>query len=283
MNKKSRSRLTITLRQDILPQLDCIIDGEKIRNRSHAIEYILSQYLGPKICNALILAGGEGVKMRPFTYEMPKSMIPVKGRPILQHVIEMIRGSGITDLYIIIDQKLGQKITEYFGNGSKFGVTITYLKEPANAGTAGALRTAKDKIKETFLLYYSDVLADIELRELMHFHKEVTPVLSAALTAADNPSDYGVVKLKGNKIVDFVEKPTQPDYLGLVSAGIFIAEPEIFNYLPEHTPSSLEKDVLPRLAKQSKLSGYPFSGKWYDISTPEVYERVLKEWLNKKV
>jgi len=273
-----RNRLTITLKKDILKQLDEYIDGARIRNRSHAIEYVLSKHFAPKIKKAIILAGGKGLKMRPFTYEMPKTMIPVKGRPILQHIIETIRDSGITDIMIVINSKLGNKITEYFQDGKKLGVSISYLTEPSNAGTAGALRTAKDKITESFLIYYGDVLAEIELREFMHFHKESTSVVSAALTATDKFSDYGVVKLKGNKIVDFVEKPTRKDYLGLVNAGIFMAEPELFDYLPEKTPASLEEDVLPKLAKQGKLSGYPISGKWYDISTPEIYEQVLKEW-----
>ncbi len=280
MKKAGRTRLTITLRKDLLPQLDHIVDGDRIRNRSHAIEYILSQHLGPKIKQALILAGGQGVKMRPFTYEMPKTMIPVKGRPILQYIIEQVRGCGITNIKIVISQPLGKKIQEHFGDGSKFGVSIDYLAQKENVGTAGALLTAKGKITEPFLIYYSDVLAEIDLCELMQFHQETESLISAALTATDKFSDYGVVKLKGNKIVDFVEKPTSKDYLGLVSAGVFLAEPEIFDSLPAKTPASLEEEVLPALAKRGKLSGYPFSGKWYDISTPEVYERVLKEWAN---
>ena len=278
MTKSGRTRLTITLRKDILSQLDSIIDGERIRNRSHAIEYVLSQNLGPKIHHALILAGGQGVKMRPFTYEMPKPMIPVKGRPILQHIIESIRNCGITDIVIVIDKQLGENIKKYFGDGSNFGVKITYIVEKERAGTAGAIRLAKDKLTEPFLLYYSDLLAEIDLPAFMEFHKNTGSVMSAALNATDKFSDYGVVKLQGNTIVNFVEKPTHNDTFGLVNAGIFLAEPELFELLPQKTPASLEHDVLPNLAKRGQLSGYPFSGKWFDISTPEIYERVLKEW-----
>lgn len=278
MTKSGRTRLTITLRKDIFSQLDSIIDGEKIRNRSHAIEYILSQHLGPKIHHALILAGGQGVKMRPFTYEMPKPMIPVKGRPILQHIIKSIRDAGITDVIIVIDKQLGGNIQKFFGDGSNFGVNITYIVEKERAGTAGAIRLAKDKLTEPFLLYYSDVLAEIDLLAFMEFHKSASSVMSAALNATDKFSDYGVVKLQGNTIVDFVEKPRKNDTFGLVNAGIFLAEPEIFDYLPAKTPASLENEVLPQLARRGQLSGYPFSGKWFDISTPEIYERVLKEW-----
>lgn len=278
MTHSSRRRLTITLRSDVLKQLDTIIDGEKIRNRSHAIEFILSQHLSSKIKRAVILAGGHGVKMRPFTYEMPKTMIPVRGKPILQYVIERLRNSGMTVITIVIGRELGEQIQKHFQDGSRFGVTITYVTEPHNAGTAGALRAVADRVHEPFLLYYGDVLAEIDLFELLDFHTTHQPVMSAALTATDHFSDYGVVKLKGNLIVDFVEKPTRKDYLGLVNAGIFVAEPDIFGYLPKKLPASLEEDVLPALATAGKLCGYPFSGQWYDISTPEIYEQVLKEW-----
>ncbi len=278
MKNSGRSRLTITLRKDLLPQIDHIIDGDRIRNRSHAIEYILSQHLGPKIKKALILAGGEGVKMRPFTYEMPKTMIPVRGKPILQYIIEQVRDCGITDIQVVISKGLGKKIVDHFGDGSKFGVSISYLTQKDNAGTAGALMTAKSEINEPFILYYSDVLAEIDLCELFQFHQESGSLISAALTSTDKFSDYGVVKLKGNKIVDFVEKPTRKDYLGMVNAGVFVVEPEIFNELPNKVPASLEQDVLPKLAERGKLSGYPFSGQWFDISTPEIYEKALKQW-----
>jgi NDP-sugar pyrophosphorylase family protein len=278
MMNSGRQRLTITLRSDVLKQLDAIIDGEKIRNRSHAIEYVLSQNLGPKIKRAVVLAGGHGVKMRPFTYEMPKTMIPVRGKPILQYIIESLRDSGLTQITVVIGRPLGENIQKYFQDGAQFGVAMTYVTEPKSAGTAGALRALKDTIHEPFLLYYGDVLADIDVRELMEFHKEHTPVVSAALAATDRFSDYGVVKLKGHAIVDFVEKPTAKDYLGLVNAGIFVVEPTIFDYLPEKLPASLEEDVLPKLIKAQQLNGYPFSGQWYDISTPEIYEHVLKEW-----
>ncbi|MDP3964718.1 MAG: sugar phosphate nucleotidyltransferase [bacterium] len=279
MKKPGRSRLTITLRKDLLPQLDAIIDGEKIRNRSHAIEFILSQHLGPKIRQAVVLAGGQGVKMRPFTYELPKTMIPVKGKPILQHILEQIRGVGITNIHVVIGRELGEKITHHFGDGSKLGLNLTYHTEKNPAGTAGALRTVKEAINGPFLLYYGDVLANIDLNELIRFHKDSGSMMSATLTATDKFSDYGVVKLKGNKVVDFVEKPTTNKYLGLVNAGIFMVDPEVMDVLPDSTPASLEQDVLPKLAQRGMLAGYPFDGQWYDISTPEVYERVLKEWI----
>lgn len=274
-----RKRLTITLRKDLLPKIDKIIDGAKIRNRSHAIEYLLIQSLQPKVKKAVILAGGEGVKMRPFTYEMPKAMLPVHGRPILEHIIDLLRSYEIRDIIILIGP-LGEKIKNYFGNGSKYGVKITYLREKKAAGTAQPLLLAKKYLKnQPFLLFYGDVLADIDLQGLIDFHQQTGGIATVALTSVAEPSPYGVAKLRGNRILGFEEKPKKrPSLSRLISAGIFLLEPEIINYIPKKEYSRLEKDILPKLAKEGKLFGYPFEGQWFDVGTPEIYERVLKEW-----
>ena len=121
-----RKRLTITLKNSLLRRVDETVDGAKIRNRSHAIEFLLSRALPPQIKKAFILAGGEGVKMRPFTYEMPKPMIPFRGKPLLEHTIGFLRKHGIKDYLINIDY-LGEKIEKHFGDGSSFGVNIIYI------------------------------------------------------------------------------------------------------------------------------------------------------------
>lgn len=274
-----RKRLTITLKKDLLFKIDKVIDGEKIRNRSHAIEYLLLQTLQPKIKKAFILAAGKGLKMRPFTYEMPKTMIPVHGRPILEYTIELLRNYDIRNIIILIGY-LGQKIKNYFGDGTKYGVKITYITEKKEVGTARPLLLAKRYLKEkSFLLIYGDILVDIDLADMISFHQEEKGIATVALTSVAEPSPYGVVKLRGNKILGFEEKPTRDLRLSrLISSGLFIMEPEIFEYVPKKPYSMLEKDVLPRLAKEGKLRGFPFEGQWFDVGTPEIYERVLKEW-----
>jgi len=278
MASQGRNRLTITLRKDLLPLVDSLVDGTTIRNRSHAIEYVLSQHLGPKFHHALILAGGEGVKLRPFTYELPKSMIPVKGRPILEYVVDLLREYGFRKITLLTGH-LGDKIQQHFGDGSKFGVQIDYIEEKGTVGTAGALRAARGHFKDTFLLIYGDVLADLNLRDFVDFHSSHNGIVTTAVTTVADPSGFGVVRLHGPQIVDYVEKPdegTQRSHI--VSAGIHVMEPEIFAELPNRSPASLERDVFPRLARKNKLVGYPFEGQWFDVSTPEVYERVIKEW-----
>ncbi len=274
-----RTRLTITLKKDLLPLVDEVIDGTRIRNRSHAIEYLLSQNLKPQSKKALILAAGRGVNMRPFTYEIPKTLLPVKGKPILEYSIEMLRDNGFNDIYILIGH-LGDKIVSHFGDGSRFGVKITYLKERKELGTAAPLRQAKQYLgRAPFLMLYGDVLIDINLKDFVEFHRAHNGVGTIAVTSSDQPHDFGVVKLHGNKIAKFTEKPEKGKRLShFIDAGLFMLTPEIFKKLSKSGYSMLEKDVFPALAKEGKLFGYPFDGDWFDVGSPAIYEDALREW-----
>src|SRR3989344_5584060 len=164
-----RDRLTITLLKDILKKVDSFIDGTTIRNRSHAIETLISRSIAPKIDTAVILAGGEGIKLRPLTYEIPKSLIPIGGRPLVEYTVEMLKKADIRNIVFAIGH-LGDKIRDYFGDGSKFGVRITYKEESKRLGTAGALRSAASDINGTFITLHGDVLSHINLFDLLQFH-----------------------------------------------------------------------------------------------------------------
>ena len=281
MAPRNRVRLTITLRKDLLQEIDKAIDGARIRNRSHAIEYVLGKSLNPSVRKAFILAGGYGIQMRPFTYELPKPMILVKGRPILEYIIEQLRDHGIREI-VILTGPLSNKIIEHFRDGSQFGVSITYIDEEKPAGTGGSLKKGEKIFKEPFLLLYGDVLADINLHDFIEFHQSSHNIASVALSTAVDTSGYGLVKMRGSRIVDFIEKPNKMDKLsGLVSAGIYVFEPSIFEHLSGQSKNfSLEKEVFPQLIKIGKIGGYPFEGQWFDVSTPEIYEKVIKEWKN---
>jgi mannose-1-phosphate guanylyltransferase len=277
-----RQRLTITLSRDLVDIIDTYIDRIKVRNRSHAIEFLLADKLNPMVKKAIILAADQGIKFRPFTYEMPKAMLPVAGRPLLEHIITGLRESEIRDIYISVGH-LSDKVKSYFGDGSKFGIKITYSKQTKkNMGTGGALRNFKKFIgqKEPFFLIYGDVLADINYRDLTQFyyaHQEGLGVV--ALTTVDQPELWGVVKLKGDDIMEFQEKPAAKTTKShLISAGIYLFTPKIFEFIPKDKKVSLEKQVLPMALKENKLKGYSLEGDWYDISTPKVYEEVLREW-----
>ncbi|MCA9375831.1 MAG: NTP transferase domain-containing protein [Candidatus Doudnabacteria bacterium] len=276
-----RQRLTITLRKDLLKEVDEAIDGAKIRNRSHAIEYLLTQALRPTVERAVILAGGKGVQMRPFTYEMPKTMLPVGGRPILEYAVERLRKAGVRNITIVIGH-LGEKIRDHFGDGSAFGVRIDYFEQQGETiGTAYPLTQIRTLQKgNPFFVMYGDTLADIDLQDLFETHDSTGAIMTAALTSVEQPGSFGVASLRGYKIVRFDEKPgVGKSRTHLVSAGVFVCSPGIVNVIPKKKTASIEKDVLPHLAGEGLITGYPFEGRWYDVGTPEIYEKVIQEWV----
>lgn len=277
-----RERLTITLRQSLLAKVDQFIDGTRIRNRSHAIEYLITQSLTPKVSQAVILAGGKGLNMRPFTFEMPKGLFPVGGKPILEHIVEMLAKNDIRDIIFSVGH-LGDKIQEYFGDGKKFGVRISYIREEKEAGTAGALILAKKHIRtDTFLVVHGDTLIDLNLSDLISFHKDQETVATIALTSVVDPSNFGEVALHGTRITRFKEKPKKGKQNSqLINGGLYIFNNKIFDYISGTLPSQLE-DIFPVLASEKQLSGFLFEGRWADIGTPASYEKAINEWGKKE-
>jgi len=277
--EKNRQRLTITLRQEILNILDKYIDGSRIRNRSHAIEYILSKYFSRPIDTAVILAGGKGIKMRPVTYEIPKAMLPINNRPILEYTIENFRRHGIKKFIISIGY-LGNKIREHFGDGSKFGVKITYIEQGKHeSGTAEPVWQAKKMLdKKPFFLYYGDVLANIDLTDMVDYYLANDAAVTMALTSVKEPHNWGVVRLQGSRVYSFLEKPSnRKDLSHLINSGIYICDNRIFKYLNDDS-RRLEKGVFPKLVKEKELNGYLFAGQWFDTGNPEIFKQAARKW-----
>jgi len=273
-----RSRITITLNTDLLKKIDKFIDKKKIRNRSHAIEYILTQFSESKVNKAVILAGGRGTQLRPYTYELPKPMLPVKGTPILEHLIIQLKENDITDIIIAISY-LGDKIKEYFGDGSRFGVNITYSQEQDSLMTGGALAVLKKQLgDDTFLVIHGDVLTELPFSEFIHFHTSQETIATLALSTSNEPAEFGQIKLQGTKIKKLYQ------YSGggktkshLIHTGIYAFEPEIFDYFPKKKKFALE-DVISTLIEKQEASGFVFEGKWFDVGDPKNYEKAIKEY-----
>ncbi len=269
---------SISIDEEILEDVDEFIDDDRIKNRSDAVNFLLSKALASsRVDMALILAGGKGTRMRPFTYEIPKPLIPVHEKPLVQHTIELLRKHHITNIVMSIGY-MGDRIQSGLGNGTNLGVNIRYIVEEEELGTAGSLNLLEERPDRSFFMFNGDVLANIDLHEMIHFHRKNKCLATIALTAVDEPSRFGVAKLEGDKILEFIEKPEKgKEPSKFINAGVYLLEPKVIDYVPEGR-SMMEKGVFPRLAREGQLCGYRFKGQWFDTGTHEAYEKAIKGW-----
>lgn len=275
----AKEHISITLDEQVLRRVDRLVDGKNTKNRSHAIEKLLSQYLDEQaVKQAVVLCGGHGADLEPITQEIPKPMIPVKGKPILEYVINHLKSEGITDIVLAVDY-MHDKIISHFGNGSKFGVNIRYVVEQKPLGTAGSLAPLKEMLSDTFVLLYGDILSKVDMQGMLRVHRSTKTLVTMALTTAPETKGYGVAKLRGDKIIGFSEKPN-PEHAesNLINAGVFIVEPELLTHQAVKKSERLLERVFEKLAPKGELAGYVYSGPWYDLETNEKYGRAIKEW-----
>lgn len=227
---------------------------------------------------AIILAGGLGTRLRPLTYEIPKPLIPVHGKPLVEHLIDLFKKYGIKDIILAVGYK-ADMIKKQMHNGSRMNVNLSYIVEDEPLGTAGCLNLLKNQLTETFAMTNGDELKDFNVAEMIKFHKRLGGLATIALLKVDDPSKYGVAKLNGNKILDFVEKPKKEEApSNFINSGFYILEPEIIKLIKDKKFAMMEKDIFPILAKKGKLFGYKFKGQWFDTGTFERYEKALMEW-----
>lgn len=275
----SRERLTITLKSELVKLLDQSVDGERLRNRSHAIEYYLSQALSPKDVKVLILAGGKPVFFESEKKAVPKAMVKIAGKPLLEHTLQRLKLFKLHHVYISLGEG-GEVIEKYFKDGSQMDLNITYLHQrPSNTGTAQPLYEAKRHLAGAeFLLLYGDVLSDVDFRDFIEFHQNQNmAACTMALSSVETVSMWGLAKLQGAKVVEFEEKPKNPKtFSRLINSGIYMMSPEVFKYIDDKAVK-LESDVFPRLAEEGRLYGYPYEGLWLDISNSAAYKQALKE------
>ncbi|MAG08064.1 nucleotidyltransferase [Candidatus Woesearchaeota archaeon] len=272
-----KERVTLTLDSNILKTIDKNIDGFRVKNRSHAVELLLLRAMGAHVPKkAVVLVGGKGTRLRPITYEIPKALIPISGKTVTEYLLDLFKKFGVKEIILAVGY-MKEKVMEYFGDGSRFGVNIKYIEEDDPLGTAGPLRLGKHLLNETFIVSNGDELKDINVEQMFALHKENKALATIALTTVSDPTKYGVARLSGSNILEFVEKPKKDKApSNLINSGFYILEPEVVDMIPEGF-AMLEKDVFPKLAEQGRLFGYPFSGYWSDIGTIEKYEKVIKD------
>ena len=273
-----KERITITMDSELIKQIDKRVDGNIIKNRSQQIELLLADSLGTdRPQKAVILVGGKGTRLRPLTDKKPKCLLDVNGKTVTEHLLDLFKKYSIRDI-ILSTGYLKEKVREYFEDGSKFGVNIAYIEENEPLGTAGPLKLAKSHLTGSFIVSNGDELKSLNLPRMFRLHKRKGASATIALTSVSDPSHYGVARLSGSRILEFVEKPKPGEEpSNFINAGFYILEPEVIDMIPDGF-SMLEKDVFPKLAKQGKLRGFPFAGQWFDIGNLERYEIAKKKW-----
>ncbi|HEX4904886.1 MAG TPA: mannose-1-phosphate guanyltransferase [Acidimicrobiales bacterium] len=234
---------------------------------------------------AVIMAGGEGTRLRPLTSNHPKPMIPIANRPMMEHIVQLLQRHGFDEIVVTV-AFLANAIRNYFGDGSEFGVRMVYATEETPLGTAGSVRNAMDELDERFLVISGDVLTDIDLSQIVRFHEERGAMATIGLTAVENPLEFGIVITNEDGTIErFLEKPGWGQvFSDTVNNGIFVLEPEIFDFIPAGRPVDFSSEVFPKLLEQRKpLYGFVCDGYWEDVGTLEAYVSAHKDVLDRKV
>lgn len=220
---------------------------------------------------AVILCAGEGERLRPFTLTTPKPLLEVGGRPLLERTIGWLRGCGVVELFINLHH-LGEKIRGHVGDGTRFGVRVTYSEERTLLGTAGALRAFVPRLDEPFVVVYGDVVADpLDLGDLARAHRAKGGVGTLVLQKTDRPGDADVIEVDRDlRVLAFHKTPGDFRHGDLASAALYLLEPDLLDDIPSSGSADFIVDVFPRtLARGGRLFGYVTDKELLDIGTPE--------------
>lgn len=235
---------------------------------------------------AVVMAGGFGTRIQPLTHSRPKPMLSIMNKPMMEHTMMMLKDLGIQEFIVLLYFK-PDIIQDYFKDGSDFGIKITYVVPDDDYGTAGAVKLAQEHIgDENFIIISGDLVTDFDFQKLFDFHEKKNAKLSIGLTSVENPLQFGVVMANQDDVIEkFLEKPSWGEvFSDTINTGIYIIEPEILNYIPEHENFDFAKNLFPLLMKKDiQLMGYNLSGYWRDVGNPESYREVYEDILNDRV
>lgn len=232
--------------------------------------------------NAVIMAGGFGTRLRPLTTNIPKPMVPLMNKPMMHHIVALLRRHGFTDIVATLFYQ-PRVITNYFGNGKAFGVTMTYVQAETDYGTAGSVRNATEHPGGRFLVISGDVLTDFNLTKALQFHTERKAKATIVLTRAKNPLQYGVVvTAEDGKIVRFLEKPSWGQvFSDTINTGIYIIEPEVLSLIPYQQEFDFSKNLFPMLLESGAgLFGYVADDYWRDVGNLDEYQQANLDGLS---
>lgn len=234
---------------------------------------------------AVVMAGGSGSRLRPLTIQRPKPMIPVVNKPVMSHILDLLKRHGITEVVITV-QYLADLIQDYFGNGSSLGMRIHYSVEETPLGTAGSVKNAQEFLDDTFLVISGDALTNFNLTDLVAYHKQAKTLATLAVYNISNPVEYGVININSKgQVTRFQEKPSRGSVMSdHVNTGIYVLEPDVLEYIPSNAPFDFANDLFPALHdKGYSLYGYIASGYWCDVGNIAEYMRATANALEGKV
>lgn len=231
------------------------------------------------------MAGGEGTRLRPLTSNAPKPMMPLANRPMMEHIIDLLKKHGFDEIVVTVAFRANH-IRNWFGDGSEHGVKIVYAVEETPLGTAGSVRNAMDELTEPFLVISGDVLTDIDLTKIVEFHEQNQAIATIGLIRVDNPLEFGIVITREDGTIErFLEKPGWGQvFSDTINTGIFVLDPAIFDYIEPDTSVDFSSEVFPALLRDEKpLYGAIGEGYWEDVGTLESYLSAHTDILDGKV
>ncbi len=231
------------------------------------------------------MAGGEGTRLRPLTSNQPKPMVPIVGKPCMEHILELLRSHGFEEVVVTV-AFLPQAIRGYFGDGSNLGLDIEYSVEEVPLGTAGSVRLASGRLDDTTLIISGDALCDIDLTQLVAFHKEKGAAVTIGLKSVDNPLEFGIVVTdEDGRIERFLEKPSWGQvFSDTINTGIYVLEPEVLRHIPTDAPYDFSKELFPLLLEMGRpMYGYVCDGYWQDIGNLDQFRQANFDALDERV
>jgi mannose-1-phosphate guanylyltransferase len=235
---------------------------------------------------AVILAGGEGTRLRPLTFLNPKPMLPLVNRPFMENFILWLKSHGIKDIIFSIGY-LPEAFKNYFGDGSGFGVKITCIEEKEPLDTCGGVKNVEKYLdNSSFMVFNGDILSSLDLTAMAAFHREKKSDITISLTSVEDPTSYGLVPIDDEgRVIEFLEKPKKDEIItNLVNAGIYIIEPHIMELVPKGEKYSFERELFPDVLNEGYgVYGFVSNSYWLDVGTPEKYLMAHRDILYKKI
>jgi mannose-1-phosphate guanylyltransferase/phosphomannomutase len=234
---------------------------------------------------AVVMAGGEGTRLRPLTSNQPKPMVPIVGKPCMEHILELLKQHGFDEVVVTV-AFMPQSIRSYFGDGDALGLEIEYSVEESPLGTAGSVRLASGVLDEPFLVISGDALCDVDLSEIVRTHQEKSAAVTIGLKSVDNPLEFGIVVTdEEGRIERFLEKPSWGQvFSDTINTGIYVLDPEVLTHVPSDRPYDFSKELFPLLLEMGRpLYGHVFDGYWQDVGDLDQYRQANFDALDENV